>query len=109
MSEHETNKNDALAMRTDVVATLHKVEAKVNKIYDVVVGNEEFDQKGLLARVKTLEDFADESHGIVSRVKTLEDFKDESNGRYNKMVGAFFVGGGVWTVVWEVMKNIFKK
>jgi hypothetical protein len=86
------NKNDILASMSDMINTLHKLDSKVKKIYDVVVGNEEFDQKGL-----------------IGRVKELETFKEEAKARNNKLLGAFFVGGGVWTVIWELAKNFIKK
>ena len=68
MSEHDPNKNDPLATRTDVVATLHKLEAKDKKIRAVGVENEEFGQKGLRARVRQLQHFAHESQGKVGKV-----------------------------------------
>lgn len=81
------NKNDILASMSDMISTLHKMDGKVKRIYDVVVGNEEFDQQGL-----------------IQRVRDLEKYKEESRARNNKLLGAFFVGGGVWTILWELIK-----
>ena len=82
---------DILASMSDMINTLHKMDGKVKKIYDVVVGNEEFDQEGL-----------------IGRVKELEKYVEQANVRYYKLVGGFFVGGAVWTVVWELIKMKFK-
>lgn len=64
-----------------------KMNSKLEKIFDVVVGNETFDQLGLINRLKKLESEADK----------LRAFK-------NKLVGAFITGGALWTVIWELIK-----
>jgi hypothetical protein len=78
---------DILASMSDMINTLHKMDGKMKKIYDVVVGNEEFDQEGL-----------------IGRVKSLEKYKEEAKARYYKLFGGFIVGGAVWTLIWELIK-----
>jgi uncharacterized protein Yka (UPF0111/DUF47 family) len=65
-----------------------KMNNKLEKIFDVVVGNETFDQVGLINRLKNLEKEAD-------KLKALK----------NKLVGAFIVGGAAWTIIWEFFKK----
>jgi hypothetical protein len=66
-----------------------KMNNKLEKIFDVVVGNETFDQVGLINRLKNLEKEAD-------KLKALK----------NKLVGAFIVGGAAWTIIWELFKKL---
>jgi cytochrome c556 len=69
-----------------------KMSGKLEKIYDVVVGNETFDQEGVLSRIKKLE----------GESKKLNDLK-------NRLIGAFVAGGAVWTVIWEIVKKFILK
>ena len=69
-----------------------KMNNKLEKIFDVVVGNETFDQVGLINRLKNLEKEAD-------KLKALK----------NKLVGAFIVGGAAWTIIWELFKKLISK
>lgn len=83
---------DVLSRIDHVENLVVKMSGKLEKIYDVVVGNETFQQEGLLSRIKKLEDDA----------KKMNAFK-------NKLIGAFIAGGAVWTVLWEVIKNYLNK
>jgi hypothetical protein len=74
----------------DVENTLVKMESKIEKIYDALVGNEKFDQLGL-----------------ISRIKKLEEENEKYKAIKNKLIGAFLVGGAVWTVAWEMIKKMF--
>jgi hypothetical protein len=65
-----------------------KMNNKLEKIFDVVVGNETFDQVGLINRLKNLEKESE-------KLKALK----------NKLVGAFIVGGAAWTIIWELFKK----
>jgi len=75
----------------DVEGTLVKMDSKLEKIFDVVVGNETFDQVGLIGRLKKLE-------------------KESENNKAlkNKLMGAFLMGGAIWTIIWELFKNMVK-
>lgn len=81
---------DFLTRMDKVEDTLIQINIKLNKIFDVVVGDAKFDQEG-----------------IISRVKKLEAENEKNKALKNKLVGAFIVGGAVWTVVFEVIKKIF--
>lgn len=83
------SKQDILASMSDMINTLHKMDGKVKKIYDVVVGNEEFDQQGLL-----------------SRVKKLEGFQNKMEALKNKIIGASIGGGILFTALWEFLKYL---
>lgn len=69
-----------------------KMNNKMDKIFDVVVGNETFDQVGLINRLKHLEKESD-------KLKALK----------NKLVGAFIVGGAAWTIIWELFKKLISQ
>jgi hypothetical protein len=73
----------------DVEKTLGKMEYKIEKIYDALVGNEKFDQLGL-----------------ISRIKKLEEENEKYKAIKNKLIGAFLVGGAMWTVAWEMIKKM---
>ena len=87
-----TPDKDILSRISEVENTLVKMDGKIEKIYDVVVGNETFDQVGLIGRLKKLE----------SEHEKLTAFK-------NKLVGAFLVGGVLWAAIWEMVKKILVK
>lgn len=87
-----TPDKDFLSRINDVENTLVKMDGKIEKIYDVVVGNETFDQVGLIGRLKKLE----------AEHEKLTAFK-------NKLVGAFLVGGVLWAAIWEMFKKILVK
>ena len=75
----------------DVEGTLVKMDSKLEKIFDVVVGNETFDQVGL-----------------IGRLKKLEKESEVNKALKNKLIGAFLMGGAIWTIIWELFKNMVK-
>lgn len=72
--------------------TLLGMEKKIEKIYDVVVGNEEFGQKGIIKRLMELE----------KDNENIKAFK-------NKLIGASVVSGVLFTFVVEMVKFLIKK
>ena len=76
---------------SDVEGTLVKMDSKLEKIFDVVVGNETFDQVGL-----------------IGRLKKLEKESETNKALKNKLLGAFVMGGALWTIIWELFKNMVK-
>jgi hypothetical protein len=85
--------SDDLKTRVNhIEKTIMKISPQIDEIYKVIVGNEAFQQEGL-----------------ISRVKKLEDQNEKTNALRNKLMGAFVVGGAVWTFLWEVIKNSFLK
>jgi hypothetical protein len=92
MSERNyTSDQDVLARMNDVENTLVGLGVKIEKIYDVVVGNETFDQVG-----------------VIGRLKKLEQEMEKLTAIKNKVLGAFLVGGAVWAVVWELIRKLLK-
>ena len=88
-----TSSSENLSIRVNhIEKTIMKISPQIDEIYKVIVGNEAFQQEGL-----------------ISRVKKLEDQNEKSSALRNKLMGAFVVGGAVWTVLWEVIKNSFLK
>ena len=87
LSMHNTNEKDVIQRIDHVEGLVVKMSAKMEKIYDVVVGNETFDQEGVLSRIKKLE----------AESKQLQALK-------NKLIGAFLAGGAVWTVLLEAIR-----
>jgi hypothetical protein len=85
---NETNVNNRIEHIEGIVL---KMSTRLEKIYDVVVGNETFDQEGLILRIKKLENESKRLHAIK-----------------NKLIGAFLAGGVAWTIVWELFKHWMK-
>jgi len=71
--------------------TLSKLDKRVETIYNTIVGDERLDHAGIITRLKTVEK-------EVEKHKTLK----------NKLVGAFVAAGALWTVLWELVKNLLK-
>lgn len=87
------NRLDSIEKRLDSIEhTLEKVVQNFNKLYVAVVGNETFDQEGIVHRLKRLE----------NEVDTLTKIK-------LKLVGVFIGGGVAWTVLWELAKKFLIK
>jgi hypothetical protein len=72
--------------------TLQELHKKIDKIFDVIIGNENFDQKG-----------------IISRVKYLETENEKYKNFKNKLIGASFVGGGAFAIIFELVKILITK
>ena len=87
-----SNPNDLRNRVTHIEKTILKISPQIDEIYKVIVGNDAFQQEGL-----------------ITRVKRLEDQNEKSNALKNKLMGAFVVGGAVWTIVWEFIKHSFLK
>jgi hypothetical protein len=72
--------------------TLFQLQKKIEKIYDVVVGNEEFGQKG-----------------IIKRLTELERENEKLKALKNKFIGASVVCGTLFTLAVELIKFMIKK
>lgn len=85
--------NNLINERLDSVEeTLFQLQKKIEKIYDVVVGNEEFGQKG-----------------IIKRLTELERENEKLKALKNKFIGASVVCGALFTVAVELIKFMLKK
>ena len=91
VSTPKTAEKDLMKRIDHVEGLVIKMTGKLEKIYEVVVGNEKFDQEGLIGRIKKLEADAKNIHALK-----------------NKLIGAFIAGGAVWTLIWEVFKTWIK-
>jgi hypothetical protein len=91
--DNQTIQYNNLADRLDdVEETLRNMDSKIEKIYDVVVGNEKFDQQG-----------------VIGRLKKLESENENNKALKNKLIGAFVVGGAGWTIILELIKMLLRK
>jgi hypothetical protein len=84
--------NAYLTRLKDLEDTLKDVDSKVAQIYVAVIGDEKFDQKG-----------------IITRLKQAETKIDDLTALKYKLMGAFVAGGFIWTIIWEAFKNVFTK
>lgn len=87
VSSPKTTEKDLMKRIDHVEGLVVKMAGKLEKIYEVVVGNEKFDQEGLIGRIKKLENDSKKIHALK-----------------NKLIGAFIAGGAVWTFIWEMVK-----
>lgn len=93
MADNTDNRLDSIEKRLDSIeVTLEKVVQNFNKMYLAVVGNETFDQEGILHRLKKVE--KEVSHWTKIRLK---------------LIGVFLGGGIAWTVIWELGKKLLVK
>ena len=93
MADNTNNRLESIENRLDSIEnTLEKVVANFNKLYVAVVGNETFDQEGIVHRLKRLE--KEVGHWTKIRLK---------------LMGVFIGGGVVWTVFWELAKKFLIK
>jgi hypothetical protein len=72
----------------EVEKVLTSLDKKINKIYDVVCGDERFGQDG-----------------IINRLQKLEKEGEKNKELKNKLIGAFIVGGIIWTFIAELIKK----
>ena len=75
---------------SELINTIHKMDAKLTKLYDVVAGDKELGTKGHNKRLDELE----------ARVDKHESHK-------NKLMGIFIASGFLFSYFWEMVKNIF--
>lgn len=93
MADNTNNRLESIEQRLDSIEnTLEKVVTNFNKLYVAVVGNETFDQEGILQRLKRVE----------------KEVNNWTKIRL-KLMGVFIGGGVAWTVLWEVAKHFLIK
>jgi len=94
MSDVNTNSRlDSIEKRLNSIeSSLQDVVQNFHKLYVAVVGNETFDQEGIVHRLKKMEKEVD---GL-TKVKL-------------KLVGIFIGSGAVWAVVWEFLRKFIVK
>jgi hypothetical protein len=89
-TRNNSNPNDLRNRVTHIEKAMLKISPQIDEIYKVIVGNDAFQQEGL-----------------ITRVKKLEDQNEKNNALKNKLMGAFLVGGAGWTIIWEILKKAF--
>lgn len=75
----------------EVEQTLKEVQSLMNKLYLAVTGSDEFDQDGLIKRIKKLE----------KEAENTKAFK-------NKVMGMSAIGGALLAGVFELIKAFIK-
>jgi len=75
---------------SDLINTIHKMDAKLTKLYEVVAGDKELGTKG-----------------IVNRINDLEAKVEKHESHKNKLMGIFIASGFLFSYFWETVKNIF--
>lgn len=81
-----------LGSLSDLITTVHKIDGKVTKLFEVITGDKDLGTDGLIIKNYKLE----------QRVKELEDYR-------TKLVGIFIASGVAFGVIWEVAKTFFNK
>lgn len=81
-----------LSSLSDLITTVHKIDGKVTKLFEVITGDKDLGTDGLIIKNYKLE----------QRVKELEDYR-------TKLVGIFIASGVAFGVIWEVAKTFFNK
>lgn len=94
MSDANTNSRlESIEKRLNSIETsLQSVVQNFSKLYGAVVGDETFDQEGIVHRVKKVESEVDK----LTKVKL-------------KLIGVFIGSGAVWAVVWEMLRKFIVK
>jgi len=72
---------------TEVELTLKEVQNTLHKLYNAVVGSDEFDQDGL-----------------IKRIKRLEQDNENTKAFKNKLIGMSALGGTSLAVIFEAIK-----
>lgn len=83
---------DYLVSISDLINTIHQMDAKLTKLYDVVAGDKELGTDGMITRINKLE----------TEVKTLNSHK-------NKLAGIFIAAAFLFSYIWEAAKNIINQ
>ena len=89
MEEEQPN---YLGSLSDLITTVHKIDGKVTKLFEVITGDKELGTDGLIIKNYKLE----------QRVKELEDYR-------TKLVGIFIASGVAFGFIWELAKTFFHK
>lgn len=99
---------------SDWVNTLHEIDVKVSKLHEVMVGNKEFGQEGILQRLKNIEDDLSEIDGDLNEIKKIDPATtkkevEDLKSYKNKLVGISIAMGVFIAIIWELVKALFKK
>jgi hypothetical protein len=84
------NEPEYLVSISDLINTIHKMDAKLSKLYEVVAGDKDLGTKGIITRI----------HDLEVKVEKHESHK-------NKLIGVFIAASFLFSYIWEAAKNIF--
>ena len=98
-----SEERDFLASWSDLVGTMHKIDAKVSKLHEVVIGDKEFGTEGIIQKLKNIED------DVERRLKNIEQDIDTLKGYKNKLVGISIATGVFLGFIFEIIKTVFQK
>lgn len=101
--DHLEDRN-ILASIADIIGTMHKIDAKVTKLHEVVVGSKEFGQEGIIEKLKNIEEDIDQvkKYDLEHFEKTIEDYKKIKN----RFIGFAFAAGVIVEIGREVVSKI---
>ena len=103
-----------LASIADIIGTMHKIDAKVSKLHEVVVGDKEFGQEGIIAKIRTIKEDVEKIEKDVEFLKKYDidqiyEQVDGLNAYKNRLIG-FAIGGGlVWALILKALDNMLLK
>ena len=86
----QPNEPEYLVSISDLINTIHKMDAKLSKLYEVVAGDKDLGTKGIITRI----------HDLEVKVEKHESHK-------NKLIGVFIAASFLFSYIWEATKNIF--
>jgi hypothetical protein len=105
---------DFLASWSDIVGIIHTMEKKVSKLHDVVIGDREFGQEGILQELKKIKEDISAIESDISEIKktdpaTIKKEVEDLKSYKNKLVGISLGMGVFIAIIWELLKTLFKK
>jgi len=105
---------DFLASWSDIVGIIHTMEKKVSKLHDVVIGDKEFGQEGILQELKNIKADISTIEADISEIKkadpaTIKREVEDLKNYKNKLVGISLGMGVFIAIIWELVKTLFKK
>ena len=114
IKELMNEERDFLASWADIVGVIHTMEKKVSKLHDVVIGDKEFGQEGILQRQKNIEQDLEEIKRDLAGIKRIdtEQIKrdlDDLKAYKHKLIGISVATGGFLAFIWELVKTVLKK
>ena len=96
---------DFLASWADLVSTMHKVDSKLSKLHDVVIGDKEFGTEGIIQKLKNIETDLDEikKYDFEYIEKQIEDLKTFKS----KLIGFSIAAGLIWALILKLFDKVF--
>lgn len=88
----ELNEANYLNSLSDLIIAVNKMDGKVSKLFEVITGDKELNTDGLIIKIHKLEE----------KVKNLEHSR-------SKLIGIFIAGGVSFSIIWELIKQVFHK